>query len=1588
MKTIHLFKNRIMIILFLNFFIFSAKSQVVKLDINGNFTIQGNNSLYWKYRYKATGSNDETYSALIYSANISTIKLNPFISWDFSRNFHSIFAQAGAWEDYFTINSDYAAISKSVGYSFNFNTSAIAEGWRGYRLQNTTENSNSNIVETNALANGSTGKSVYMGWYYNYGLILVSPKLNDLAADKKFSIYANGFQGNYPLVLGTITDPYDPTTFHPLKTVILTGGTFNKIEVFLNNYNGQDKYIAIKNMGATGDIYLDDFSYDQSVNCYDNTDLSVSNVSEDKAIVNFNADTTQTNWELHLKDITRDITQTINISTNKNYILENLVGNTNYEVKVRANCAPGLYSNWTPVQTFRTSCSTISSGYKTSFLETPFFNPCWTKLESGASIIQAPLIGHTLKPRTGSRYISMVNTVTSSTQKSFIVTPYITDLDNKKRIKFFLISDVNGSAYNKNSLTIGTMSNPEDASTFIALKTILPSEMNEINGYKTNDYWKEHIVYLDNYNVTNNHHYIAIKQNNLDSNSSRFNIDDFTYESIPACKEPVNLKLIKSDFESAKISWENNNTPNNEEWEIQYGVSGFAIGNGKTVSSTSTVSTISNLSSFTNYDFYVRNKCGTTYSNWSDRGVFKTKCTGVTTGYAYDFENDSFNLNTCWSRTTPDIRDRFYSPDTFINYITPPYGGSSTAHSGTKLIMINGFKNSPDALVNEKSILVTPRLLDLNNERKISFWAYVPSNSYSKLTSIQIGTLSDPEDYSTFVPYESITSGFAINQWKNYSIDFSNYYGTNKFIGIRMFNNNTSNYLLFIDDFIYTDNQCSRPSSLTAAQNGVSSATLNWKTNNNNPINCEIEYGPIGFTPGAGTLLTTTSLPVEIPNLNLNTKYQYRVRNICTTNIVNWSNLYEFKISCTINAPFTENFDQYPASNGSLIPNFCWSTNENSNENIYAGVGRYHLTNFNSSPNSGYFYNSNDTNKPTYFISPYLDDFGNTKRVKFWINKNNSSSAQVVTIGTLSNPLDFKTFSPYQILDTSNMPAYGKEINVDFTNYVGTNKHVAFKLAGSDFSNTYIDDFRYLDQNNCIEPINIQFLNISSNSALVKWENTNGENVAIEYGVTGFTLGTGLTVNSNLNEILISNLQSTTKYDFYFKTTCKSGESIVVGQKNFTTTCDNKQLPWIENFNNLAQYGNNLLPPCFSRLAGGTITSYNSPLLLNTNFYENDHVLSGNSDNTYLWINSFTGPSGYSGVISPTFNLKAGTTYKFSLDARKSYEYDSQSLRMYAGRGNMMHYMETELSRIGILSEYRYNSNSFVFTPIISGDYSFILQARASGTTNMILDNFELKEAHTNIITNNSDIFDFQNGTNTKLILESTQNSLTTIQSDVNNITNKLLKMAGSNSSSDSWMSNQTNTWISNQNNITKVNMKINASGMTSLFMSFDLKQTFNESSDESMFRVVVNGNVIGDVLKPNSMNLDPMRTLQYDLTPYVSGFISISLQHIGKSTFNIGDHAYLDNVKFNQTSLLSIDENNFIGLKYYPNPVSNILNIENNNIIGNIEIISVTGQSIFKQNNNTNKVSIDTKKLSNGIYFVKITSENKTKVIKIIVSS
>lgn len=81
----------------------------------------------------------------------------------------------------------------------------------------------------------------------------------------------------------------------------------------------------------------------------------------------------------------------------------------------------------------------------------------------------------------------------------------------------------------------------------------------------------------------------------------------------------------------------------------------------------------------------------------------------------------------------------------------------------------------------------------------------------------------------------------------------------------------------------------------------------------------------------------------------------------------------------------------------------------------------------------------------------------------------------------------------------------------------------------------------------------------------------------------------------------------------------------------------------------------------------------------------------------------------------------------------------------------------------------------------------------------------------------------------------------------------------------------------------------------------------------------------------------------------------------------------------------LNTSEFNFAGFKYYPNPVSNILYIENTNTIDSVTMYNLLGQSVLNEKVDSTEAQISTIALEQGIYFIKIIADNSEKTVRVI---
>jgi hypothetical protein len=82
---------------------------------------------------------------------------------------------------------------------------------------------------------------------------------------------------------------------------------------------------------------------------------------------------------------------------------------------------------------------------------------------------------------------------------------------------------------------------------------------------------------------------------------------------------------------------------------------------------------------------------------------------------------------------------------------------------------------------------------------------------------------------------------------------------------------------------------------------------------------------------------------------------------------------------------------------------------------------------------------------------------------------------------------------------------------------------------------------------------------------------------------------------------------------------------------------------------------------------------------------------------------------------------------------------------------------------------------------------------------------------------------------------------------------------------------------------------------------------------------------------------------------------------------------------------VLSNEAFNVKGLKFYPNPVKDVLNISYTETLTSVTVYNSLGQTVISKNENAMAVQVDMSSLSAGMYTVTVTSGGKSAVIKVI---
>jgi len=413
----------------------------------------------------------------------------------------------------------------------------------------------------------------------NAELFLVTPSLTDLPNGTHRLKFKVSGGTDYPLFIGTMSDPTNPTTFNAMEQVLTSGNGYDEYVINFSNTT-TDTYIAFQHgLGGTyRSIYIDDVVWQPIPSCIEPTLLGASNITINSAELSWTEMASATSWNIEYgpSGYTQG-TGTVVSGVTNSYVLPGLTDNTEYDYYVQADCGgtDGV-SYWVGPYTFTTSCNPFGD-FTEDFESTAGgeITNCWSSYVNATSQY-AVVDVVTWNGYNSSNSVELYNS-SDETAELYLVTPNLTDLPNgTHRLKFRMSG---GTGY---TLFVGTMSDPTNNATFT-----------EVEPLQAPDGFNEYIIDFSGVSTTDG--YIAFKHG-LGGTYRTIYIDNVVWEPVPTTPPACASNVVATPDAAC------GNYANSIDWDTTIGADGYYLTIGTTTGGTDILNN-ENIGNITSYSF-------------------------------------------------------------------------------------------------------------------------------------------------------------------------------------------------------------------------------------------------------------------------------------------------------------------------------------------------------------------------------------------------------------------------------------------------------------------------------------------------------------------------------------------------------------------------------------------------------------------------------------------------------------------------------------------------------------------------------------------------------------------------------------------------------------------------------------------------------------------------------------------------------------------------------------------------------------------------------------------------------------------------
>ncbi len=543
------------------------------------------------------------------------------------------------------------------------------------------------------------------------------------------------------------------------------------------------------------------------------------------------------------------------------------------------------------------------------------------------------------------------------------------------------------------------------------------------------------------------------------------------------CPAPSSLLATQITQTNARLSWI---TGGASTWDLEYGLSGFTLGSGTRISTTTPSYTVSGLTPGQSYQFYVRDSCGVGHvSSWAGPHTFTTlsailPCpsplsllatqvtqtnaalswiTGGASNWDLEYGLSGFSLGsgTRISTTTPSYTVSGLTPGQSYQFYVRDSCGAGYVSSWT----------GPDAFTTLSITLpcLSPSLLGTSNitQTGARLW-WMSSGASTSNWGLEYGLSGFPlgsgTRISTTTPSYTVSGLTSGTDYDFYVRDSCGVGHVSSWAGPYTFTTLSATL------------PCPAPSSLGAPNITQTSARLWWMSGG--ASNWDLEYGLSGFPLGSGTRISTTTPSYTVSGLTSGTDYDFYVRDSCGVgHVSSWAGPYTFiTLSVTLPCPSPSSLlaTQITQTNATL----SWVTGGASNWDLEYGLSGFTL-------GSG---TRISTTTPSYTVSGLTPG----RSYQFYVR----DSCGVGHVSSWAGPHTFRTLG-------------------------------------------------------CLAPTGLNLHTITEITATVSWTSGGASNWNIEYGPINFPLGGGIFLYNVSSPRTLRGLKPNTFYDVYVQDSCNVG---------------------------------------------------------------------------------------------------------------------------------------------------------------------------------------------------------------------------------------------------------------------------------------------------------------------------------------------------------------------------------------------------------------------------------------------------------------